>query len=393
MKLIKYKVKKFRSVQDSGWIEIDQVNAFLGENESGKTNLLLPLWKLNPSSNGKISLLADAPRGEYSEIRDLPEEQKPCFITAVFKLSLSEQNCIADIAKCPIEWVELAQISRRYDGVLNVTFPQANPPRKCSSKKIRSILQNFIKTLGAISPKKNDSALLALLNNAVSEIVEEINANPEEIDSRRLQSIIDCIESVDLIKASKTGGLIEVKEHGIDALREQLEEISADSPSAVELACEATLEMMPTFIYYSNYGNLDGQIYLPRVIEDMKRGDLAEKEAAKVRTLKVLFEFLKLQPDEILELGRELTADQLTEAKIESKAEQKRERTILLDSAGDSFTKSFTEWWRQGNYTFSFRADGDHFKIWVSDSVRTDRIELEHRSTGLQWFFRFFWFF
>ena len=67
MKLKKFRVTKFRSVQDSGWVELDLVNALLGENESGKTNLLLPLWKLNPAADGEIDLLCDAPRGEYSE--------------------------------------------------------------------------------------------------------------------------------------------------------------------------------------------------------------------------------------------------------------------------------------------------------------------------------------
>ena len=44
MKLTKFKVTNFRSVDDSGWIEADAVTALIGVNESGKTNLLLPLW-------------------------------------------------------------------------------------------------------------------------------------------------------------------------------------------------------------------------------------------------------------------------------------------------------------------------------------------------------------
>ncbi len=48
MKLVKYQVTNFRSVEDSGWIDVSDVTALIGENEAGKTNLLLPLWKLNP---------------------------------------------------------------------------------------------------------------------------------------------------------------------------------------------------------------------------------------------------------------------------------------------------------------------------------------------------------
>lgn len=48
------------------------------------------------------------------------------------------------------------------------------------------------------------------------------------------------------------------------------------------------------------------------------------------------------------------------------------------------------DWWKQGNYIFRFQADGEFFKIWVSDDKRPEEIELERRSTGLQWFLSFF---
>ena len=48
MKLKKFRVTNFRSVEDSGWIDADDVTALIGTNESGKTNIILPLWKLNP---------------------------------------------------------------------------------------------------------------------------------------------------------------------------------------------------------------------------------------------------------------------------------------------------------------------------------------------------------
>ncbi len=45
---------------------------------------------------------------------------------------------------------------------------------------------------------------------------------------------------------------------------------------------------------------------------------------------------------------------------------------------------------KQGDYTFDFEADGDHFRIWVSDKSRPAKVELEDRSTGLQWFLSFY---
>ncbi len=146
---------------------------------------------------------------------------------------------------------------------------------------------------------------------------------------------------------------------------------------------------MPKYVYYSNYGNLDSQIYLPQVLQNIGKKDLGIKEAAKARTLKTLFKFVKLDPKEITELGTEST-NTLTKEQIEQISEKKKEREILLASASSGFTKDFNEWWKQGNYTFEFQADGNFFRIWVSDSIRPERIELESRSTGLQWFFSFY---
>ena len=62
MELKKFRVTNFRSVEDSGWIDTERITALIGTNESGKTNIMLPLWKLNPANEGEINLLDDLPR-------------------------------------------------------------------------------------------------------------------------------------------------------------------------------------------------------------------------------------------------------------------------------------------------------------------------------------------
>ena len=73
--------------------------------------------------------------------------------------------------------------------------------------------------------------------------------------------------------------------------------ISLPPPESVAEAVDAVIESLPVFVYYSNYGNLDSEIYLPHVIENMKRHSLGPKDAGKVRTLKVLFEYVRLSPE------------------------------------------------------------------------------------------------
>ena len=85
MKLRRFRVSNFRSVDDSGWIDVDSVAALIGTNESGKTNVLVPLWKLKPAKGGEINPTADYPRKSFTDIRAM--KKKPVFIEAELETS------------------------------------------------------------------------------------------------------------------------------------------------------------------------------------------------------------------------------------------------------------------------------------------------------------------
>lgn len=161
---------------------------------------------------------------------------------------------------------------------------------------------------------------------------------------------------------------------------------------------KSIISHLPKFVYYSNYGNLSTRIYLPNVVKWLKNEtvpgiDINENQ---VRTLRVLFKFVNLKPEEILELGKDYAEERRrsgyepTVKEIEKADTAKEERSILLQSASTKLTKDFQKWWNQGEYKFRFEADGDYFRIWVSDAKRPAEVSLELRSTGLQWFLSFY---
>ena len=53
MKLINFRVRNFRSINDSGVIRMDEKIALVGRNESGKSNLLLALGKPKPGRRAR----------------------------------------------------------------------------------------------------------------------------------------------------------------------------------------------------------------------------------------------------------------------------------------------------------------------------------------------------
>ena len=50
---------------------LPDVDALIGTNEAGKTNVLTPLWKLNPAKDGEIDPIHDYPRKRYNVIREM----------------------------------------------------------------------------------------------------------------------------------------------------------------------------------------------------------------------------------------------------------------------------------------------------------------------------------
>lgn len=316
MKLKKFRVTNFRSVEDSGWIDCDDVTTLVGVNESGKSNLLLAVWKLNPARQGDIDVLHDMPVSKLSTLREKLSET--IFISAEFILDDKTSKKFSEDLNCNLSKNKSVVVNRFYDGHYTFEFPDG-------------------------MPEFNESGEDEIETNADSET-----------------------------------------DNNFDRLQDEI------------------LEVLPKFVYYSNYGNLSSKIYLPHVVRWLN-GQVVEGVEVnedQVRTLRVLFDFVNLKPGEILELGKdpkELARERSsnyntnpTPEEIEKAEKDKEERSILLQSASGELTRKFKEWWKQGEYKFRFEADGDYFRIWVSDQLRTDEVGLELRSTGLQWFLSFY---
>ncbi len=315
MQLKRFRVTNFRSVFDSGWINCDDVTTLVGINESGKSNILLALWKLNPARGGDIDYLHDMPVTRLSDLRGKMGETY--FIEAVFVLGDSV-NGINDELGSSFVCDDLLILKRNYAGKYCIEFED-----EAAQKKLETLQK----------PKK--------------------------------------------VKGSE------------------------DKPGiGYQEICNVFKQYVPTFVYYSNYGNLTSRIYLPHAVRWLNNESVAgiDMKEDQVRTIRVLFDYVNLKPEEILELGQDavdlarkrggnITP---TEEEINKAQADKEQRSLLLQSAGTKLTREFRDWWRQGEYKFRFGADGDYFYIWVSDDKRPEEVDLGLRSTGLQWFLSFY---
>jgi predicted ATP-dependent endonuclease of OLD family len=385
--LKRFRIQNFRSIVDSGWIEAESLTCLVGTNESGKTNLLIGLWKLNPANDEPIVPLSDYPRKRYVNFESTKGAE--VFVQADFELKAELAEEISTELGYHKSLFKIARVERQYNGLRVVSFPvkqlERLPVAECND-----FIESVIESL-------NQSDLMT---KETPDVIEEIKTKLKslkydagtlsELNQQQVQKIND--DLTDFLN-EKYKRKVNINTFFDDYFKPGFAKIeSVFGTATLNVTKEVTTKILnniPSFVYYSDYGNLDSEIYLPHVIQNFSRTDLGEKERAKARSLKVLFEFVNLKPQEILELGKENITNP-TETSIDKERESKKKREILLQSASSMLTDQFREWWKQGNYRFRFQADGNHFRIWVSDDLRTEEVELEGRSKGLQWFFSFF---
>ena len=91
MKLTRARVTDYRSIDDSGWVDIDEVTCLVGKNESGKTTFLSALKRLNhvDVASGDFDL-KDYPRKGYVQYRRIHKKTPAVVVRAEFRLDADE---------------------------------------------------------------------------------------------------------------------------------------------------------------------------------------------------------------------------------------------------------------------------------------------------------------
>ncbi|RZL36248.1 MAG: hypothetical protein EOP35_11385 [Rubrivivax sp.] len=174
MKLIKYRVTNFRSVKDSGEIEAGDVAALIGVNESGKTNLLLPLWKLNPAREGEIQPTSDYPKTMFADIRANPGAYR--FISADFDATSLRDKLVA-LTKLDPSQLEMVTVSRNFDEEYEIAFPQYVPKTTLAASDVKGELTGLIAALERIDALKSEEQLKATICGAVGSLADSVNAD------------------------------------------------------------------------------------------------------------------------------------------------------------------------------------------------------------------------
>ena len=228
MKLIRARVTNYRSIDDSGWVNIDGVTCLVGKNESGKTAFLGALQELNPVYGASAGFdIKDYPRKGYTKYWRQHKNEPAIVVHAEFRLEEEEVCQIeagygADVMPCT-----LVTVRKDYSNARMWDFEVDE------AALVRHIVD------GAGLPAEIEE------RTAAASTVEE------------LRSMLERLE----IKPSVVGDLlVEVNSRFDMSLRDRI-------------AKEYLERLLPTFVYFDDYSAMKGRISIPDLRQRSENGD------------------------------------------------------------------------------------------------------------------------
>ena len=395
MRAIRFRVQNFRNIDDSDWIALEKVTAFVGRNESGKTSLLKALHKFNPATPEPYDAQREFPRDRYtrdyvsngSKGRDWPVCSVEFEIPEELRIEIGE--LLEEAGKPP----EKVAATRYYDGSLKLEYASTIKEKSLEPEPVLNALDAFTSSARRLeAPDPNREEYTAEQRTKLANWATGWKDKLKAIGNLRVgegASLLTKLRTeVEHWSNPQTADMVEALQQVVEPVLD----VAKKGP-VIDQINEKIKHNLPVLIYFENYGILDSAIWLPRFIEDLDR----DPNDSRVRTINAMFKYVGLDPREITALcDREVRRMQEqgyppTPEQIAADQKRKNKRFILLSSASIDISEKFSEWWSQRRHKIRYEADGDYFGIQISDDRRPDvEIELEARSKGFQWFFSFY---
>lgn len=163
MRLKAFEVKNYKTIQDSGLVEIEtNVSCLLGKNESGKSAVMQALWKFNNVAAAKYDRLFDLPAEDYTSLRNTD----PDVVALEFVLEKDDKTAFLSEFKALSSAPDSVMIRSTYDGHRTFEFPLSYTPARYDS--VSGTVQGVLGALNALAPTSTNADDKAKISAAVS---------------------------------------------------------------------------------------------------------------------------------------------------------------------------------------------------------------------------------
>lgn len=379
MRLIKVRVQNYRSIIDSGEIEIEKIKTvFVGINEAGKTALLKAINQLNPASEiEEISLLRDFPRAKYADYikgKDLESLHKSTLL--VSGTFILEQNDIETILSTFNQISEIGiDLTKVYYKKSKFYQDSKHYLENFELFTWKSIIKDILRLNEALSKVENSEQIIIDINSILQQIAND-NIDINEADSTALKVLIEKsevkIDEENTIEIERISKILKILNHNILHFK-ILQHLSTK---------------LPKFVYFNNYIKVKPLIHLERLAIRQENDQLEDKyyDYGNISLLK----FLGYTARELATLGK--TNESHKELEIYNKSLD--DRFYRLNAASIKLSQSIREIWNPNNQkdeasNLEIVADGQSLKVVISDQLGA-KVELDQRSEGFQWMVSFF---
>lgn len=338
IKLEKVEIYKYKSIENTQSFNVgDNITILVGMNESGKTNILEALAKVNYFNNDKsfqFDKIHDYPRKELKQIKD----EFPHAVTCFYAISEELQEKIYNDLKVREFSIKNFSYTKYYDNDDNYNGIDID-----DKKFIEQYFKNFKEKV-------------------------ETTIYTDMLNIKNIQDIDSIIEKVKNIENNED--ILKSFEHLKNIYKYQV-----DNPIVEYIIQEWIKPNLPKFLYYDEYYSLPARVS----IENLKNGKLENEE---LKTAKALFELAEIDIDTIIK------SNNFEEFNAELEATQ-----LLI-------TKEIFKFWDTNkNLQIRFKIEqkleqNNHIlNVRVENTDKGVSLPLDKRSKGFNWFFSFLvWF-
>lgn len=333
MRLKRVRVTNYKSIDDSGWVEIDGITCLVGKNESGKTAFLHALNKLNPveGQDGDFDPTTEYPRKRLNRYKREHATNPAPVVAAVFELDDD------DLAALPAALA--GAITER---ALTITKSFANGTIWSNPINHVKVIENLI--AGAQLPAQVAASM------RTSTTIPELRGKLAEISEQVPQAA---------------------------ALMAQIDSWKANPFVLYNMALT---QRVPRFFYFDDYSIMQGRISVPHLKFKRDNGELDEAD----RTFLALLRFVGA---ELEEFESEANYERL-KADLEAASNEISDELFRFWSQNDQLAVEFDISGADEHALPPLNA-GTNLHVRIRNDRHRVTVPFDQRSRGFVWFFSF----
>ena len=332
MKLLSAHVTNFRSVNDSGEIEIGQRTCLVGKNEAGKTAVLQAIHGIKPLSKFDYVIERDYPRSHLHDYQQQHPTTPARVVITTWELDDNDVSLIEDLLGAGVVDSKTITISRSY----------ANDTRSWVID---------------LDYQKN-----------IDHLITSMDFDATEADQVGQQDTVLAVAKV-----------IEALEEPTERQHELLKKIDTYRQRSPLLAAIDILDL-PYFMYFSHYDRMSGQISIEKLDADIQAKVTSEGDS-------IFLDFLELAGTNIEELKSATTFESLN-SKCEAVSNKITDQISEYWSQNDSLRIDVTVGRGESGDPAPFNS-GTVVRARVYNDLHRVSVPFSERSAGFIWFFSF----